>query len=51
MFGTHFALSTLVDTRKKLSLDTFVCFVDFQKAYDKVIEVCCYRSYSPWDWK
>ena len=31
-----FALSTLVDTRKKLSLDTFVCFVDFQKAYDKV---------------
>ena len=31
-----FALSTLVDTRKKLNLDTFVCFVDFQKAYDKV---------------
>lgn len=31
-----FALSTLVDTCKKLSLDTFVCFVHFQKAYDKV---------------
>ena len=31
-----FAVSTLVDTRKKLSLNTFVCFVDFQKAYDKV---------------
>ena len=31
-----FALSTLVDTHKKLSLDTFVCFLDFQKGYDKV---------------
>ena len=25
-----------LDTCKKLSLDTFVCFAHFQKAYDKV---------------
>ena len=31
-----FALSTLVNTCKKLNLDTVVCFVDFQKTYDKV---------------
>ena len=31
-----FVISNLVDTRKRMGLDTFVCFVDFQKAYDRV---------------
>ncbi len=31
-----FALSTILDTRKRLREQTFVCFIDFKKAYDKV---------------
>ena len=31
-----FVISNLVDTRKRMGLDTFACFVDFQKAYDRV---------------
>lgn len=42
--GTHFALSSLVDTRKQLGLDTYRYFVDFQKACDRVNRAYLWRK-------
>ena len=31
-----YALTNIIETRKKCKLDTYVSFIDFSKAYDRI---------------
>ena len=43
-----FTLSSILKTRTSLKLDTFVAFIDFEKAFDKIDrQLLLYKLYEP----
>ena len=40
-----FAMCTVLRNRKLLGLDTFMCFIDYKKAFDSVAEIYCFSSF------